>query len=181
VCRLRRIFPAPPSEGSDTGIERYKTDAIHAIVFAVASFDSWSERGRSPASPMRRSVPAFYPGRFMELLLKRLEALPDQDLALNVVLTGVLARLAGSAHPTLRAFMLDPRLPLARGVRSPPLILAALAETTVKEAARIEKFDELLKAQRMALQVDGLVDGDSAQAAVLRCVSRVGAGVEVSR
>ena len=132
------------------------------------------EAGSAPASPAAPSTPAravpfdpqtpmshrrvgkgeYSETTFMRVLFNKLEGLLDQSLDFDLVLTGLLAKLAQSPHPLVGEFFLDGTLPLKSNVRTVPRVLKAVSIEAKERGERLGDFVARLEAVRTELAVD---------------------------
>ncbi|CAL8378450.1 unnamed protein product [Boreogadus saida] len=70
-------------------------------------FNSWKEDEDEQRRSGSREQGISFTGPFLSVLLSRLENLLDNSIAVNLLLTGILAQLASYPQPLLRSFLLN--------------------------------------------------------------------------
>ena len=73
-----------------------------------------------------------FPGPFLDVILKKLEALMSNSLYVNLHLTGLISRLAVYPQPLLHSFMLNHSLVFQPSIRSLFQVSCLLLYTTIK-------------------------------------------------
>ncbi|XP_078118985.1 FHF complex subunit HOOK-interacting protein 1A [Sander vitreus] len=87
-----------------------------------------------------------FTGPFVSVLLSRLENMPSNSLHVNLLLTGILAKLAAYPQPLLRSFLLNTNLVFQPTVRSLYQVLAIVKNQIEEQAATRKDFPELITA-----------------------------------
>ena len=68
----------------------------------------------------------FVLGPFLDLLFEKIELMPTNNLATNLLVTGVISQLASYPHPLLRSVLLHPDLILQPSIRGLFTAIASL-------------------------------------------------------
>ncbi|KAM7376969.1 hypothetical protein PAMA_013652 [Pampus argenteus] len=89
------------------------------------------EEGEERISSRRRGVP--FTGPFISVLLSRLENLLENSIAVNLLVTGILAQLASYPQPLLRSFLLSTQTHNQHNIRT-------LHQVLVSVHAQIERY-----------------------------------------
>lgn len=117
------------------GYDSYLVDAQHQLTLYKAACKDW------PASILSASIPTLpvgYVGLFMEQILIRLSKALDQDLDLNLVLTGLLAKLCYYPILALTLYLLSHQpLFVAPGV---PTLYSCIEKILQDAEVRSKKF-----------------------------------------
>ncbi len=112
-------FPAHSKSVNRRALETYLVDAHTEGQLWLQSWDIWeaskassasaSASASSPSAPPTDEVP-FFEGMFLRTLLLRLSALHTNPFAVNLAVTGLLAKLCYCPHPAVHAYLFDPTL-----------------------------------------------------------------------
>lgn len=90
-------------------------------------------------------------GLFLTTLFQKLEQMPQNSFYVNLILTGVVSRLALYPQPLLRSFLLNYNMVLKPGVRSLFQILSSVKIKVENIAEQTEGLDRLLHRARKNL------------------------------
>lgn len=104
---------------ADSSYDMYLRDAHkqYAGLEEVCKAWEWPRKVRVLPEFHQTQEP-FYPGSFLKMLLSKIDSMLDQSHAVNLLVTGLAARLALIPHPMLHEFLLDPFLSVAPGVNT---------------------------------------------------------------
>nr|XP_022324300.1 FTS and Hook-interacting protein-like isoform X2 [Crassostrea virginica] len=92
-------------------------------------------------------------GPFLMALFSKLEGMMQNSLPVNLLLTGVIARLASYPQPLLRSFLLSHNLVFQPTVKSLLQVLTSLKQKVDHFAYTVPNFDGLLLRTKQALTV----------------------------
>lgn len=90
-------------------------------------------------------------GPFLSSLLLRLEGMAGNSLYFNLLLTGVISRLAAYPQPLLRSFLLNHNLVFQPSVKSLVQVLSSLRQKLDSYSVTIKQFDQLVAKARYNL------------------------------
>ncbi|XP_024078414.3 FTS and Hook-interacting protein-like, partial [Terrapene carolina triunguis] len=97
-------------------------------------------------------------GPFVAMLLAKLENMVQNSLYVNVLLTGLVARLACYPQPLLRSFLLNTNMVFQPSVKSLLQVLGSVKNKIESFAARQDDFPALLFKARKYLLARGQLD-----------------------
>ncbi|CAM5073789.1 unnamed protein product [Eretmochelys imbricata] len=106
--------------------------------------------GQPPSQP--------FTGPFVAVLLAKLENMVQNSLYVNVLVTGLVARLACYPQPLLRSFLLNTNMVFQPSVKSLLQVLGSVKNKIESFAARQEDFPTLLFKARKYLLARGQLD-----------------------
>lgn len=109
---------------------------------------------RAPGQPPSQP----FTGPFMAVLLAKLENMVQNSLYVNVLLTGLVARLACYPQPLLRSFLLNTNMVFQPSVKSLLQVLGSVKNKIESFAARQDDFPALLFKARKYLLARGQLD-----------------------
>uniref|UniRef100_UPI00398EF40F FHF complex subunit HOOK-interacting protein 1A n=1 Tax=Pristiophorus japonicus TaxID=55135 RepID=UPI00398EF40F len=89
-----------------------------------------------------------FTGPFISVLLSKLENMPENELHVNLLLTGIVAQLACYPQPLLRSFLLNTNMVFQPSVRSLYQVLASVKNTIEQFASTREDFSSFLTQTR---------------------------------
>ncbi|XP_067848172.1 FHF complex subunit HOOK-interacting protein 1A [Heptranchias perlo] len=89
-----------------------------------------------------------FTGPFISVLLSKLENMPENELHVNLLLTGIVAQLACYPQPLLRSFLLNTNMVFQPSVRSLYQVLASVKNTIEQFASTREDFSTFLTQTR---------------------------------
>ncbi|XP_069782549.1 FHF complex subunit HOOK-interacting protein 1A [Narcine bancroftii] len=117
-----------------------------------------------PNNPARiHGVP--FTGPFISVLLSKLENMMENELNVNLLLTGIVAQLACYPQPLLRSFLLNTNMVFQPSVRSLYQVLASVKNAIEQFASTMENFTSFLTQSREHLlarvQIASLHKGES--------------------
>ncbi|XP_060080031.1 FHF complex subunit HOOK-interacting protein 1B-like [Ylistrum balloti] len=90
-------------------------------------------------------------GPFLSSLFSKLEGMMQNNLSINLVLTGVIARLAAYPQPLLRSFLLNHNLVFQPTVKSLVQVLTSVRQKVDNYSYTIPNFEDLLLQARQNL------------------------------
>lgn len=90
-------------------------------------------------------------GPFLVTLFQKIERMPQNSFYVNLILTGVVSRLALYPQPLLRSFLLNYNMVLKPGVRSLFQILSSVKIKVENIADQVDGLDKLLRRARKNL------------------------------
>ncbi|GFR70508.1 FTS and Hook-interacting protein homolog [Elysia marginata] len=90
-------------------------------------------------------------GPFLSSLLLRLEGMAGNSLYFNLLLTGVISRLAAYPQPLLRSFLLNHNLVFQPSVKSLVQVLSSLRQKLDSYSVTVKQFDQLVARARYNL------------------------------
>ncbi|XP_046997706.1 FHF complex subunit HOOK interacting protein 2A-like isoform X1 [Schistocerca americana] len=96
----------------------------------------------------------FYEGPFLRMLFTRLGQLPYQSYQVNLRLTGLISQLAMLPHPYLHEYLLNPTLPIIKGVVTLFKVLQQTAEELILKISEIEDHKAILSSTKLFLLQD---------------------------
>lgn len=105
-------------ETADSSYDMYLKDAHKQYAGLEAMCKGWGWPTRVKHYPEEFKQQTFFEGSFLRMLFNKLDGMLDQSHAVNLLVTGLAARLALIPHPVLHEFLLDPFLPIAPGVHT---------------------------------------------------------------
>ncbi|XP_043359840.1 FHF complex subunit HOOK interacting protein 1B [Dermochelys coriacea] len=117
---------------------------------------------RTPGQPPSQP----FTGPFVAVLLAKLENMVQNSLYVNVLVTGLVARLACYPQPLLRSFLLNTNMVFQPSVKSLLQVLGSVKNKIESFAARQEDFPALLFKARKYLLARGQLDWADAPNAV---------------
>ncbi|XP_078068630.1 FHF complex subunit HOOK-interacting protein 1A [Mustelus asterias] len=85
-----------------------------------------------------------FTGPFISVLLSKLENMPENELHVNLLLTGIVAQLACYPQPLLRSFLLNTNMVFQPSVRSLYQVLASVKNAIEQFASTRENFPSFL-------------------------------------
>ncbi|XP_067897167.1 FHF complex subunit HOOK-interacting protein 1A [Heterodontus francisci] len=85
-----------------------------------------------------------FTGPFISVLLSKLENMPENELHVNLLLTGIVAQLACYPQPLLRSFLLNTNMVFQPSVRSLYQVLASVKNAIEQFAPTRENFSSIL-------------------------------------
>ncbi|KAG6923059.1 family with sequence similarity 160 member A2, partial [Chelydra serpentina] len=109
---------------------------------------------RAPGQPPSQP----FTGPFVAVLLAKLENMAQNSLYVNVLLTGLVARLACYPQPLLRSFLLNTNMVFQPSVKSLLQVLGSVKNKIESFAARQDDFPALLFKARKYLLARGQLD-----------------------
>ncbi|XP_077392613.1 FHF complex subunit HOOK-interacting protein 1B isoform X2 [Festucalex cinctus] len=114
----------------------------------------------SPARPLALAQGSCQPytGPLMVVLLSKLENMLHNSLYVNILLTGMLARLACYPQPLLRSFLLNTNMVFQPSVKSLIQVLGCVKNRIEAFAASHEDFPAMLRKAQQYLVARGKVD-----------------------
>ncbi|XP_072352166.1 FHF complex subunit HOOK-interacting protein 1A [Scyliorhinus torazame] len=89
-----------------------------------------------------------FTGPFISVLLSKLENMPENELHVNLLLTGIVSQLACYPQPLLRSFLLNTNMVFQPSVRSLYQVLASVKNAIEQFAAARENFSSFLNETR---------------------------------
>ncbi|XP_072112158.1 FHF complex subunit HOOK-interacting protein 1A isoform X1 [Mobula birostris] len=89
-----------------------------------------------------------FTGPFVSVLLSKMENMIENELHVNLLLTGIVAQLACYPQPLLRSFLLNTNMVFQPSVRSLYQVLASVKNTIEQFASTVENFTTLLTQSR---------------------------------
>ncbi|XP_041057784.1 protein FAM160A1 [Carcharodon carcharias] len=89
-----------------------------------------------------------FTGPFISVLLSKLENMPENELHVNLLLTGIVAQLACYPQPLLRSFLLNTNMVFQPSVRSLYQVLASVKNAIEQFASTRENFSLFLTETR---------------------------------
>ncbi|XP_022084382.1 FTS and Hook-interacting protein-like isoform X2 [Acanthaster planci] len=95
-------------------------------------------------SPIGRAIGIPTTGPFMDAIFARLETMMENSFYVNLLLTGIIARLAYYPQPLLRSYLLNTSMVFQPSVRSLIQILTNIRNRLDPYAARVPEFKSLL-------------------------------------
>ncbi|XP_076464332.1 FHF complex subunit HOOK interacting protein 2A-like [Babylonia areolata] len=102
---------------ADSSYDMYLRDAHKQYANLEEMCKGWSWPRRVQATEEYRQD-VFYEGSFLHMLFRKVETMLLQSHEVNLLVTGLAARLALMPHPALHEFLLDPFLALSPGAHS---------------------------------------------------------------
>ncbi|XP_064165863.1 FHF complex subunit HOOK-interacting protein 1B-like [Anguilla rostrata] len=99
-----------------------------------------------------------YTGPFMAVVFSKLECMLQNSLYVNILLTGILARLACYPQPLLRSFLLNTNVVFQPSVKSLVQVLGSVKTRIEAFAAAQENFPDMLRRARQYLVARGKLD-----------------------
>lgn len=120
----------------------------------------------SPARPLNQPASQPYTGPFMVVLFAKLENMLQNSLYVNILLTGIMAKLACYPQPLLRSFLLNTNMVFQPSVKSLIQVLGSVKNRIEAFAASHEDFPAMLKKAQQYLVARGKVDWSDSMAAV---------------
>uniref|UniRef100_A0A3Q3J1G0 FHF complex subunit HOOK-interacting protein 1B n=1 Tax=Monopterus albus TaxID=43700 RepID=A0A3Q3J1G0_MONAL len=103
---------------------------------------------------------------FMVVLFAKLENMLQNSLYVNILLTGIMAKLACYPQPLLRSFLLNTNMVFQPSVKSLIQVLGSVKNRIEAFAASHEDFPAMLKKAQQYLVARGKVDWSDSMAAV---------------
>ncbi|KAJ8246696.1 hypothetical protein GJAV_G00254380 [Gymnothorax javanicus] len=139
--------PSPPDTDRSTAEPRPENAAVGVF---------------SPAHTVALPLSQPYTGPFVAVLFAKLEGMLQNSLYVNILLTGILARLACYPQPLLRSFLLNTNMVFQPSVKSLIQVLGSVKNRIEAFAAAQEDFPAMLRKARRYLSARGKLDwGDS--------------------
>ncbi|XP_059821008.1 FHF complex subunit HOOK-interacting protein 1A [Hypanus sabinus] len=89
-----------------------------------------------------------FTGPFISVLLSKMENMIENELHVNLLLTGIVAQLACYPQPLLRSFLLNTNMVFQPSVRSLYQVLASVKNSIEQFAAKVENFTTILTQSR---------------------------------
>ncbi|KAM9802716.1 FHF complex subunit HOOK-interacting protein 1B isoform 1-T3 [Syngnathus typhle] len=120
----------------------------------------------SPARPLAQGSCQPYTGPLMAALLAKMENMPHNSLYVNILLTGVVARLACYPQPLLRSFLLNTNMVFQPSVKSLVQVLGSVKSRIEAFAASREDFPAMLRKAQQYLVARGKLDRSEPPGAV---------------
>lgn len=96
--------------GGGVGYDSYLVDAQHQITIYKAACKDWSMQSAIPTQPLT------YVGMFLEQIFSKLGKALDQDLDLNLILTGLIAKLCYCPALVMTMYLLSHQANVAANV-----------------------------------------------------------------
>ncbi|KAK7473350.1 hypothetical protein BaRGS_00020683 [Batillaria attramentaria] len=119
---------------ADSSYDMYLRDAHKQYAGLEEVCKTWGWPSKVKVLPeFQQQQEEFYEGSFLRMLFSKVEGMLDQSHAVNLLVTGLAARLALIPHPALHEFLLDPFLSVSPGVHT-------LCTTLKKVSAEIEAY-----------------------------------------
>jgi hypothetical protein len=136
--RFLILIPGSDFSISSLGYDAYLKDAEYQILSIMQKCVHWvpfeAQLKLEPeSSPLtdKEKVKEFHDGGlFLNALFNKLERFFQNSLNENLILTGIIAKLAQHPLPLLRSFLLWKNLPLRKGVRSLWAVLSKVKKET---------------------------------------------------
>jgi len=123
----------------------------------VSSIDK--EGNSSPSSPSPSTVLGNSIGPFLQALLLKLEGMLHNSYSVNLLLTGVIIRLAAYPQPIIRSFLLHPNLVFQPNVKSLIQVLNTLKQRLDHFSYTVDNFEDLLGKSKRFLRLRELESG----------------------
>ncbi|KAK3575941.1 hypothetical protein CHS0354_001144 [Potamilus streckersoni] len=152
---------ALPDTGSVEAERKSYTSGEKSVRFSETSMQSShniskSVSGISVVAKMGSTQPNV--GPFMTALLSKLEGMMQNSLQVNLMLTGLLARLAAYPQPLLRSYLLNHNLVFQPTVKSLVQILTVVRQKVDHFSYTVQNFEQLLlRARRTLAAREGLL------------------------
>eukprot|EP00026_Physarum_polycephalum_P002650 Phypoly_transcript_02658.p1 GENE.Phypoly_transcript_02658~~Phypoly_transcript_02658.p1 ORF type:complete len:878 (+),score=129.95 Phypoly_transcript_02658:74-2707(+) len=121
--------------GGGVGYDSYLVDAQHQITIYKAACKDWSMLSAVPTQP----VP--YVGMFMENIFTKLGKSLDQDLDMNLILTGLIAKLCYCPALALTVYLLNHQPNVAENV---PTLFGSIEKVLQEIEQRSKSFVNIL-------------------------------------
>ncbi|KAJ8252971.1 hypothetical protein GJAV_G00207740 [Gymnothorax javanicus] len=112
----------------------------------------------NPASSLGPPAGQPYTGPFVAVLFAKLECMLQNSLYVNILLTGILSRLACYPQPLLRSFLLNTNMVFQPSVKSLVQVLGSVKTRIEAFAATQENFADMLGRARQYLVARGKLD-----------------------
>jgi hypothetical protein len=98
-------------------------------------------------------------GPFLQALLLKLEGMLHNSYSVNLLLTGVIIRLAAYPQPIIRSFLLHPSLVFQPNVKSLMQVLNTLKQKLDHFSYSVDNFEDLLGKSKKFLRLRELESG----------------------
>merc|ERR550534_2134315 len=115
---------------------------------------STEREGSGPGTLVENSI-----GPFLQALLLKLEGMLHNSYSVNLLLTGVIIRLAAYPQPIIRSFLLHPSLVFQPNVKSLIQVLHTLKQKLDHFSYSVDNFEDLLGRSRKFLRLRELESG----------------------
>jgi len=116
--------------------------------------DLVSIEGSAPANLGENTI-----GPFLQALLLKLEGMLHNSYSVNLLLTGVIIRLAAYPQPIIRSFLLHPSLVFQPNVKSLMQVLNTLKQKLDHFSYSVDNFEDLLGKSKKFLRLRELESG----------------------
>ncbi|XP_071488542.1 FHF complex subunit HOOK-interacting protein 1B-like isoform X1 [Diadema antillarum] len=138
---------SPRGGASPSGmVERTNSNMSHFGSLRPASISSLG-----PFSPGGKISAAPTIGPFMAIIFNKLDSMMENSLWVNLLLTGIIARLACYPQPLIRSFLLNANMVFQPSVRSLPQVLTSVKARLDVYAQSVDKWDFLLQRAKQYL------------------------------
>lgn len=167
ICQMKCACWSAPYDGQNPAVQdpssKERERSSSNVSMLVANGNIPNQVSLSPQdaqAPVKRSLSAtefeqkqIKPdlGPFLITLFQKVERMPQNTFYVNLILTGVVTRLALYPQPLLRSFLLNYNMVLKPGVRSLFQILSSVKIKVENIADQVDELDKLLRRARKNL------------------------------
>ncbi|KAJ8255555.1 hypothetical protein COCON_G00194190 [Conger conger] len=152
--------PAPGSVPSTTSAEQEEDPSPIALDSEPKEPkpENSAKEVSNPAHSLGPALSQPYTGPFMVVVFAKLECMLQNSLYVNILLTGIVARLACYPQHLLRSFLLNTNMVFQPSVKSLVQVLGSVKTRIEAFAATQENFPDMLRRARQYLVARGKLD-----------------------